>query len=199
MIVIASLAPNIAPAQKRRSRSRVKPSDARSVKTPSSVVLECTLTLAQSPELRGIRLGMTPDQIAKGFPSFDERYSVFKPDADGVIPAFDFTDNSGEVFLATGFLDGRVHYFYVTYRNPPGGLTLDEFASKIAESLQLSPSWYKTDGLTGKEIECDGFSVEVRMSSILGPTVTVWVLRAQKVIEQRKYLREKRSRDAFKP
>jgi hypothetical protein len=146
---------------------------------------KCTKTLAEAPELRGFKLGMTLDQIRKRIPNF----KINKPDefgfAKGTIysseakssldnPQGTYVNPSKypefkEIFMADlGLINERVVRIKIGY--PSGELKMEneEFQKSVAESLKLPVSAYVTEegmfSVGNAMMNCEGFNVEVGKS-----------------------------------
>ena len=141
------------------------------------------------PELRGLRLGMTIDEVRTRFPG------IFIGDADAAGKAFSAVvkakglnvnvgfDLEGIAGLFITFLDGRISEIHVMYDNTqlktPG-----EFTSKIAETLNL-PDKYAS------EHQCYDFSVRAYFFEQWGggpdkfPSVYLEDAAASKVLSDR--------------
>jgi hypothetical protein len=133
----------------------------------------CDLDLARSPEVRGLRLGMTLREALSRFKS-----SSSLPDAEWCgrqTLAFDWSDDllgqpaprpkelEGVRRIRLGFLDGRLAYFRVTYDQRAVPLTPEQFRLTLSTSLTLPGRWRAADGTKTWEslysIGCDGFAV----------------------------------------
>jgi hypothetical protein len=141
------------------------------VKASAGEQLRCDLGMARSPEVRGLRLGMT----------IREATSRFKPssmsDAEWCgrqTLEFDWSDDllgqpatrskqlAGVRRIKLGFLDGSLAYFRVTYDPKDAPLTPEQFRSTLSSSLMLPGRWRAADG-TGiweplYSISCNGFA-----------------------------------------
>jgi hypothetical protein len=129
----------------------------------------CDLTPAQSPEVRGLRLGMSlREAVARlrpsPLPEADScgRLALHLDWADDLLgqpaprpPGFEEVRRVG-----LGFLDGRLSYFRVTYATP---LKPAEFRSTLSTSLRMPGKWRRADdealGDQPYSIACDGFTV----------------------------------------
>lgn len=129
----------------------------------------CDLTPAQSPEVRGLRLGMGLRGLAARFrpSSLPEADSCGRQELQ-----FDWAEDLlGQLAprpqelkdvrrIGLGFLDGRLAYFRVTYTAP---LKPAEFRSTLSEALRLSGRWRRAggEGLWDEpySIACGGFTL----------------------------------------
>jgi hypothetical protein len=130
----------------------------------------CDLNLTRSPEVRGLRLGMTLQEATSRFrPSkvpeaewcgrqtleFDWAYDLLGQ------PAPRPQELTGVRRIRLGFLDGRLAYFRVTYDPKAAPLTTDQFRSTLSSALALPGVWRAVDGAQSWEqlysIGCEGF------------------------------------------
>jgi outer membrane protein TolC len=160
------------PAQMMRAEN-VAPSG----KAGSSSQPKCALSLAQSIDVGGLRLGMSVEQTQLLFPSL----KISKLDDQGVGSA---TLKSGELSyraesqsffegvetVALEFMDGRLSFIRVNYPATSKWGSSDEFVSMIAEKLNLQGEWkhfYDWETKTIRDIrdlrdqalECVGFRI----------------------------------------
>lgn len=177
----------------------------------SSADSKCSLTREQAPEIRGIRLGMSTEQLLTLFPEDFNRERI----TDGVKASKNMEsyglgrfhllpDNAANPKLAginsitVVMIDERVTSVTVDY----GGVewkTIDQFVAKLSDGLRLpSSSWERGD--QSGHWNCNGFSVEARFSR--GTTqswVTVRDTSTPRVIEDRREAAKEKAREAFKP
>jgi hypothetical protein len=131
----------------------------------------CDLDFAHAPEVRGLRLGMTPREAISRFKPSS------LPDAEWCSRQtleFDWSDDllgqpaprpkelAGVRRIRLGFLDGRLAYLRVTYDPKDAPLTPEQFRSTLSSSLTLPGRWRAADGTKTWEplysIGCDGFA-----------------------------------------
>jgi hypothetical protein len=132
----------------------------------------CDLNLSRTPEVRGLRLGMT----------LREATSRFKPsslpDAEWCgrrTLEFDWSDDllgqpaprpeafEGVRLVRLGFLDGRLAYFRVTYDQRAAPLTPEQFRSTLSSGLALPGRWRRANAAGEYEsqysVSCEGFVI----------------------------------------
>jgi hypothetical protein len=158
----------------------------------------CKLTVGQSPQLRGFRLGMTLEQAKAHAP----RISVQEPNLGYVRAHFapdnyrDADPNTFEgvrdVFL--GFLDERLVSLSVRYDDRVLWRGVGEFASRVSESLKLPDVWRKDDQNGHYAMTCDGFVIAVRLNHI-----TLDAEGVQPVLQERRERLEEERRRKFRP
>jgi hypothetical protein len=136
----------------------------------------CTLTLAGAPDINGIRLGMTPDEVLALFPGSKDdaevRADVSKPPGQFGVSSFlirpekyESKDKFAGISQITfTLLDGRVSSFYVGY-NGPEYSHVDKFVAKFVEGTNLpaADQWEAYVGLDNslKILKCT--EVEIRV------------------------------------
>ena len=147
---------------------------------PASQSPQCSVKLAQSPAVRGIRLGMRLDDVLATFPGSRENefiknaisnvgfYSGIQTPARfgvvnfGVLPSEYATKNQFagiESFYFT-FVDERLVNYQVQYPQPPWP-KIDEFIEKIAGAFNLPPAdKWTTENFARKNLACDGFTIQ---------------------------------------
>jgi hypothetical protein len=181
---------------------------------------KCALTIAQSPVIRGIRLGMTTEQLlaqfpgssedeqikrelasAKGSPNFGLARIGFQP-SYGNYPASTKQRFAGINILSVALLDGKVVQIYVHY-DPPGepGLGVnwhntDDFVRKISDGFNLPPPADWTSG-SSYALTCNGF--DIKASSQQGGYIYLSEKGYNNEISERRAADDKKRQDAFKP
>lgn len=136
----------------------------------------CQLTLAGAPDIKGIRLGMTPEQLLALFPGGNEdaevRSSLSRAPSEFGVSSFLIRPaqyQSKERFAGVNqitftLLDGRVSSFSVGY-NGPEYSHVDKFVAKTVEGTSLPPAdqWEAYVGMDNqlKTLKCKDFEVRV--------------------------------------
>jgi len=177
--------------------------------TPSAspqVAGDCKLKLAESPIIRGIRLGMTVDQALEVFPKDSKALRMriesprFGAQLLGIDPqnTEDKENFSGVRYVHLGFLDGELNFYTISY-NGPSWRNEEQFASRVAETLKLPgvDSWRTVGGR--KALTCDGFQISLQLSS--GNTIEVrnMVKDINKIVPEREEATREQARRSFKP
>lgn len=167
---------------------------------------DCKLTLSESPALQGIRLGMTVDQALDVFPK-NSRGPLVRTESPrygfhtvGVDPqnTEDKENSSGVRYINLGFLDGELSFFTIVYYGPEWN-NEEQFASQVADTLNLPGSdFWKTIG-GSKVLNCDGFQISVQLNS--GNTIELRNTErdAAKIVAQREKEAKQETRRALKP
>ena len=172
----------------------------------------CALTLAQSPTIRGLKLGMTAEEVLALFPGRSDSSTIRAalndaPKAFGVArftvsPSRDEKPYEGVNLFDFEFLDNRLTSYYVGYNGPEWD-DIREFVSVLSTSLKLPrlEYWEPIDAETFRTLRCEGFEVRATISGSGGNSNYVKVtnfLAPQTVRDRQNEVKEK-ARQAFKP
>lgn len=166
----------------------------------------CGLTEATAPEVHGIKLGSSVDQVVALFPnstrSKEMKDAIAKAKAADAseIVYVGFDAGAGVDSISVGFGRGRVVDFAVAY----GGVTwrnVDEWVTKLAETLKLPGVQEWTTGpneTPNKVLRCSGVEIE---AAILGGGSQIRVRNTQfgKAMDDRNAAAEEKKRREFKP
>jgi hypothetical protein len=179
----------------------------------------CDLNMARTPEVRGLRLGMTLREATLRL-----KPSSSLPDAEWCgrqTLEFDWSDDllgqpaprpaefEGVRLVRLGFLDGRLAYFRVTYDQRAAPLTPAQFRSTLSSGLALPGRWRRANAAGEFEplysVSCEGFVIVAGYNA--GPYVELHdtgaidlLLRRRKEGKLREAQEEKeRRRKVFKP
>jgi hypothetical protein len=177
----------------------------------------CSIKLDQAPSLRGIKLGMSLNQVLDLIPGSREDRMVTNlleaarrghPDASYQKISFSFSaytyqslpmfNNLQHITVRT--LDDRVTDISVSYASPSWD-RVDDFVAKVAESLNL-PGVKEWEGLDkrSKNLKCQDFEVHV-FADDTNPdsSITLSDLTAERKIAERKKAVIEKARKEFKP
>ena len=144
--------------------------------------------LPQAPELRGFRLGMTPEQVKARVPQvvfgrkdeLGESKTSLSPDFD---PRID-QSNFGDVrTVSLDFLDGRVISLWIGFDGTHKWKTIEEFVKGISQELSLPDEW--TVKGRAQTLKCADFQVSVSPIGG-GPSLRIVDLPAQEVLVARR-------------
>lgn len=179
----------------------------------SSAGARCGLTSAQAPEIRGIRLGMTAQQLLSLFPEDGNRQSITdalkeskRIDKYGV-GRFDLradreTANprlTGLNYITVELLDARVTSFHISYAGPEWD-SVDQFVAKLSDALHLPNSSWEPVGEWRQSLRCDGFVVDVyTIKDSAENWVRVQDTSAHRIVEDRRKTAKEKERQVFKP
>jgi hypothetical protein len=182
--------------------------------THKSTQTRCSLTEATAPSIRGLRLGMTADELLALFPgvakkkelkaaieqakstsAVDAAYLGFDPATDGDAQRFAGVDS-----VSAGVYKGRVVDFIVQY----GGATwkdVDEWIVRLSETFPALSAQSWTTGANeapSKVLSCDGIVIE---AAILGGGASIRMRSNAYIqgIEERAKAAEEKKRQATKP
>ena len=147
--------------------------------TASSIPQEsgaCTLKLSEAPVLKGLKLGMTPEEILALFPGSKDdaelRSALARPPGRFGNSTFMITPSKygsagdyKEISRITfSVLDGRVSNFTVAY-NGPEWPHVDKFIEKFGSGKTLPPAdrWEPFSGMDTqmKTLTCNGFAIRI--------------------------------------
>jgi hypothetical protein len=165
----------------------------------------CALQLAESPMLRGFRLGMSLQEVIARFRKF------IMPEANSCGRLnLEFTEGRGTLKslalkpeelmgvnrMRFSFIDERLAYLRVTYTRESGDGNPSEFRAALSGSLSLPGKWRVTGGGDNWDqayvMGCDGF--KVMAGYLAGPYVEMHDLEALRVLLQRKVDEEGKER-----
>lgn len=129
-------------ALQRRGRTQ---SSAAQAGDKSRTAPTCSLKLAQAPAIRGLRLGMTVDQVSEFFPQVKSA----KEDMVGIAQAGRIpialsrkkSDFEGIEAFSFGFLDQRLTSLGVEYDKSVTWDNVDQFTNRLSEALGLPKAW----------------------------------------------------------
>ncbi|HKY04872.1 MAG TPA: hypothetical protein VJQ56_08280, partial [Blastocatellia bacterium] len=178
----------------------------------------CSLTEANAPNVRGIKLGMSTEQLLALFPGSGERADIkealnrartasgneavqlsFEPATYSTKDKFAQVDQ-----VSATIHKGRVVSFIVAYTGPPNGptwRTVDEWVAKLSESLSLpgGQAWsLKPSETPIKVLKCSG--VEIEAAAVGGSgSVRVSNTDIQKEAPQTSNADQEKKRREFKP
>jgi hypothetical protein len=163
--------PSLANSNPAVVQSPVQSSNASAQEKPT-----CQLTLAGAPDMKGLRLGMTADEVLALFPGSKDdaevRTSLSRPPSQFGVSSFlirpekyESKDKFAGVNQITfTLLDGRVSNFSVGY-NGPEYSHVDKFVTKFIEGTNLPAvdQWEAYVGMDNslKILKCTDFEVRV--------------------------------------
>jgi len=177
---------------------------------PKPALPKCNLTEATAPTVRGLRLGMSTQQLLALFPGSSKRkemkeavekakaatgneaaYLVFDPATEGDAKQF-----GGVESVSAGVNKGRVIDFSIQY----GGATwrdVDEWVAKLSESLKLQGAGDWTVGPSenpNKVLRCEGIEIEAAIQGG-GSSIRIRNMEDVKVVADRNAADEKKRRE----
>lgn len=172
----------------------------------------CNLTAADAPALRGIRLGMSTDQLLALFPASTKRQEIKNalekakaPDSEAVYLSFESADGNKDAFdgvagISVGLyrghtIDVSVQYVGHDLRN------IDEWIAKLSETLKLPSreAWQTGPSENpNKVLHCNGVEIEAAMQGG-GGSVRIRNMEYQKFAEEQNRAAEEKKKRAYKP
>ena len=122
--------------------------------------------LADAPELRGFRLGMTTDQIKARVPQVQfGRADEIGLTKTSINPLYDQKfDKAAFADIRTisfDFLDGKLTTLWIGFESTFKWQSVNEFVMGISRSLNVSGLWSPKRG--GQQLRCDGFTIYVAL------------------------------------
>jgi len=143
--------------------------------------------LANVPELFGVRLGMTPQEVKTPLPlvqfgradPFGVMKTSFNPHFD---PRVDKTAFPDVRTISLDFRDDKLVTLWIGYEATFKWPKLDQFVANFSKSLNVPADWPMKRN--GRELTCDGFSI---FASLIGggPSLRITDDTAQDVIAAR--------------
>jgi hypothetical protein len=181
---------------------------------PQPAQSRCSLTEANSPDVRGVRLGMSMDQLLALFPGSSKRkemkeaverakaaagsevvYLTFDPALDAPGDRFAGVDS-----VSAGIYKGRVTDINVLYVGPTWR-TIDEWVAKLSEAYNLPgmQEWVIGPNETpNRMLKCAGIEIEAAIQGG-GGSIRVRNTETLKGAQERAIADEERRRRTFKP
>lgn len=181
---------------------------------PQPAQTRCNLTEATAPSVRGLRLGMTTQQLLAVFPDITKKkemkdaiekaksatgleavYLGFDPATDGDAQQFAGVESVSAGLVRARVVDFTIQYIGATWR------TIDEWVAKVSEALKLPG---KGDWATGwseypnKVLRCDGIEIEAGIQGG-GASMRVTNTGYLKAIEEQGKAAEEKKRRESKP
>lgn len=171
----------------------------------------CTLAMASAPEIKGLKLRMTPDEVLALFPGSKDdpelRTELSKPPGQFGNSSFVIRpakyESSKEKFadvtqITLTLLDGRVSNFTVGY-NGPEWPHVDKFVAKVVEGTNLPAveQWEANAGMDSqlKTLKCPDLEIRV-FAGGQGGNLNYVLMRD---LEADKKLKERRAKAREKP
>jgi hypothetical protein len=181
----------------------------------------CSLTLAQSPSLLGLRLGMTKDHLLSRFPNLKitdandlgvSTASLPSASLEGLTTTRTEFEKVESVTLE--LTDGRLSYMRLGYPPTNKWRSLDDFLSKVADWLGLSGDWkhfYEredkrfrdAEDFREKTLECGAWRISVGIGvegiGAQTPHIKLEDVIASKKVEAREAEKSRRAASEQKP
>lgn len=173
---------------------------------------KCSLTLAQSPTIRGLKLGMDVEEVLRQFPGrgsdptvrtnllwADKQFGVARFNAP-THPYHSESRFAGILQFDFEILDKRVSGFSILYDGPEWR-SIDEFVARIAESLNLPGAsyWTPSNLPTLKTLKCAGFEISAWLGSPDSHSLRIRDTAAEQIVKDRQIEAKEKARKDFKP
>jgi hypothetical protein len=185
----------------------------------------CGLSLSQAPAIRGIRLGMKPDEWLKLFPGSaqDEKIKAMLdqppryPNYGSNSITFNLPSGSGEFrylpseeFLGVNYvelhlIDNQIAGFAILYARSPVGTdpwdNVSQLVAIFSKTFKLPDiSVWRIESFQRATLQCSGFELTLETYNAAQPRA---ILRSKsdliQVIQQRRETDKQKGRAAFKP
>jgi hypothetical protein len=177
----------------------------------------CSLTLEQSPTIRGFRLGMSVDEVRQRFTTGFENKRADKFGMMTVrLPqvglrlssaAVNPSDFEGVLELGFAFYDGRL--LQVSYQYAPGAKWRDvsQFLDVLSPAFGIERQLWNVRDSDNASLDCEGFALKAGLyltyTPDAAPRIDVIDTAAQKIANKRRAEGERQNeaerRRAFKP
>ncbi|HXU08438.1 MAG TPA: hypothetical protein VN743_05535 [Blastocatellia bacterium] len=169
----------------------------------------CSLTEATAPGVRGLKLGMSVEQITALFPGSTKRKETkdalakAKTGSEVVHVTFEPSDSGKDqnvdvASFSAGFLKGRVIGFSVHYLGPEWK-NVDEWIAKLSETLGLPGvnNWQPGPSETpNKVLRCSGIEIEAAME---GGGGSITIRSTENPNDSQDRARDEKKKRDFKP
>ena len=149
--------------------------------------------LPAAAELKGLRLGMTMEQVKAHVPlivfgptdDLGNSKTTINPNFDPRIEKSNFQDTRT---ISLDFLDGRLVSLWIGYDRNFKWLTVDDFVTGVSQSLGLPSAWSPWK-FRGKEITCMDFQLTVSLIA-QSPSFRMVDRAAEEVLTARRVAKE---------
>ena len=171
---------------------------------------KCSLTIAQAPRIRDVRLGMSSEEVLKMFPgSSDDSYiraQISTADQRFGIVGFSIPTTllpkpkfAGVNSFSVVFLDNRLSEYAFTYTGIEWK-SVDDFISKFSEAFNLPrpENWERSNLASFKKLQCNGFEVWASTDAG-GSWIKVRIPETQQIVNDRQDAQKEKARKEFKP
>jgi hypothetical protein len=162
----------------------------------------CALTPGQSPELVGLRLGMTEEQVRARFKIIErepaDEYAVATLRLEPISSQGTATTIRD---ISIESINERIVSIRLVYRASTNAADYRAFTAGVSQSLKLPPAWKEIkvgSMVTEMMMECAGFKVSARLIGAKIPVLYLSALEAEQTLSRRQAEKERRLRDFFK-
>lgn len=164
---------------------------------------KCDLKSAQSPELRGLRLGMTADEARTSYKVLEaEPEDEFHVTRLRLEPGDNQLAAEAVRDIAVELIREKVVTIRLVYNPTERWKDQREFTDGLSKSLKLPLVWKAEkvgSTITGMMMQCAGFKVSATLIGGRIPVVYLSSLEAEPMLLRRQAEKERRLREFFKP
>lgn len=171
---------------------------------------KCSLTLAQAPQIRDVRLGMSSEEVLRLFPgssdetyiraqlsTADERFGIVRFSIPTTLlskPKFAGVNSLSVVFLDNRLSEYTFTYIGIEWKN------VDDFISKFSEAFNLprAETWEGSNLPSLKKLYCQGFEMWASASGG-GSWIRIRIPETQQIVSDRQEAQKEKARKEFKP
>ena len=188
-------------------------------KGQASTQVPCQLSGDKAPAIRGLRLGMTAEELSTFFPDLSPRNLVSSAQREpnyGVARLFYQVDSpspppkerfTGIDSISIILFDGQVTEITVRYAGAgsypvkgPSWRNVDDFIAKLSEAFGLPQARDWLDRSTwAKTLKCAGFTLDASADNGTGEITLRGTTAYQETVRQRALANQERRRREFKP
>ena len=183
----------------------------------ASIQSPCLMNAAAAPVVRGLRLGMTAEELSTFFPGLSPRNLVASAQREpnyGVGRLFFQSDSLSPLSRFTGIdsisivlFDDQVTEITVNYAGAnsypvkgPFWRNVDDFIAKLSEAfgLPLAREWLDVN-MYAKTLKCSGFTLDASAVNGTGSITLRGTTAYEETVRQRGLADQERRRREFKP
>lgn len=178
---------------------------------PDAKLAKCRMDLSVAPALRGLRLGMSAEELKAKYPDVEIKTRV---DSEGFSSAFidqgtKGFDSEGLAWVNLGFVDGRLSDIDINYINDLAYQKNPHvLIDNVTQQIGMDSRWCDGARASSCVITCDGFEVTINAPetyitganlSMTPPSVKFSDLVAQQKLQLRREARDEKARQSFRP
>lgn len=154
----------------------------------------CTQTVQDSPQFRGLKLGMTTTELLKTYRTQIEKSTGY----EGELGETNFTilnmDAPAKLQGVEGIrgriFNGRIHFITLIYGDGTYWSGIEDFQANVLSKLNIpAENWNVTKKINSANVACDGFRINVFVMSgnaVIDVTDTSVKAELEKQIEAKK-------------
>jgi hypothetical protein len=170
---------------------------------PVSAQDQCTLKIDQSPEVRGLKLGMSLSGIQKIFPDYRPKDNESFGAQVGLLTASRLRRARGISYEGVRavwitLVDGYLASFEVAYDGTYKWSSVNEFTDKLSETLKIPKAWEAT-GESARMVVCSDFYIKAAIPNYGESQLIFTKVGLDGILRERREESEKRKKETFKP